>query len=112
MQALKYANLALSFLLELCALAALGYWGYWAASGLALKIALAIGAPLLMAAVWGLFLAPKATYPLPTAPHLVLQALVFGLATAALYATGRLALAYTFGLAVLISMALAYFWQQ
>ena len=31
---LKYANLVLAFLLELCALAALGYWGFVTGGGL------------------------------------------------------------------------------
>jgi hypothetical protein len=40
---LKYANLALAFLLELCALAALGYWGFVTAGGLPAKIGLGVG---------------------------------------------------------------------
>ena len=52
------ANLTVAFLLELCALAALGYWGLRTASGPATKAALGIGAPLLAAVLWGLFAAP------------------------------------------------------
>jgi hypothetical protein len=57
-QAFHWANLTVAFLLELCALAALGYWGLRAASGPAAKAALGIGAPLLAAVLWGLFAAP------------------------------------------------------
>ena len=40
---LKYANLALAFLLELCALAALGYWGFVTGGGYQRRLASASG---------------------------------------------------------------------
>ena len=52
---LKYANLALAFFLELCALAALGYWGFVTGEGLPARIGLGVGAPLLAAVLWGAF---------------------------------------------------------
>jgi hypothetical protein len=45
------ANLALRFLLELCALVALGYWGFKTGSGAIAKFALGIGTPLVAAVV-------------------------------------------------------------
>jgi Protein of unknown function (DUF2568) len=45
----KDANLALAFLLELCALAGLGYWGFVTGGGLPAKIGLGVGVPLLAA---------------------------------------------------------------
>src|SRR5258706_4542265 len=54
------ANEALAFLLELAALAALAAWGFAVGDGGLAKAALAIGAPLLAAVVWGLFAAPRA----------------------------------------------------
>ena len=55
MKALQGANLAVRFLvLELGALAIAAYWGYESAEGV-LRWVLAIGAPLLVAAAWGLF---------------------------------------------------------
>lgn len=62
---MKAANLLIRFLLELCALAALGYWGWHATDNEAGRIALAIAAPLLLAILWGLFAAHKAKYPPP-----------------------------------------------
>jgi hypothetical protein len=59
-QAFHWVNLTVAFLLELCALAALGCWGLRTASGPATKAALGIGAPLLAAVLWGLFAAPHA----------------------------------------------------
>jgi len=112
MPIIKSANLALRFLLELCALGALGYWGYQIGSGLLLKIGLAIGVPLLAAVVWGAFIAPKASVPVPVWLWLVLQALIFGLAAAGLVATGHRTMAVAFVLTVGINGALLYLWQQ
>jgi hypothetical protein len=64
MDAIKAANLGLAFLLELGGLAALGYWGYQTGTG-PLRWVLAIGAPLLLAVIWGVFLSPQATVRLP-----------------------------------------------
>jgi len=108
MEIIKLANLALRFLLELCALAALGYWGFQAGDTLLVKIGLAVGAPLIAAIVWGAFIAPRARVPVPTWLWLVLQAAVFGCAAAGLVAAGQRTLAVVFVLAVLINSALLY----
>jgi len=105
-QAFHWANLTVAFLLELCALAALGYWGFRTASGPAAKAALGIGAPLLAAVLWGLFAAPRAPVSIPLASGGGVQLLVFGSAAAALYATGRHALALTFAVLVVANVVL------
>jgi Protein of unknown function (DUF2568) len=46
MELIKGANLPLRFLLELCALGALGYWGFKTGGALVAKVGLGIGAPL------------------------------------------------------------------
>lgn len=56
--------LAVRFLLELGALAALAYWGYRTGTGFA-RYALALGAPLAAAVVWGVLVAPKSSRRLP-----------------------------------------------
>jgi hypothetical protein len=84
METIKLANLALRFLLELCALAALAYWGFKTGESVVAKIGLGIGAPLLAAIVWGTFLAPRASIPTPGFLRLVLELVVFGSAAAAL----------------------------
>ena len=48
MEIIKGTNLLLRFLLELCAV---GYWGFKTGSGIAAKIGLGIGAPLVIAVV-------------------------------------------------------------
>ena len=104
--AIKYGNLALAFFLELCALAALGYWGFRVGSGTLAKFALGIGIPLLTAVVWGLFIAPRATVTVPAPVNAALRILVFGLAVAGLAAAGRPTLAWVFGAAVAVNLAL------
>jgi len=105
-ETLKLANLALRFLLELCALAALGYWGFKTGESVVAKVGLGIGAPLLAAVVWGTFLAPRATIPMTGLLGLVLELVVFGLAAAALYSAGRPTLAWVLMLVFVINRVL------
>lgn len=61
---LQYTNLAIRFLLELCALATLGYWGFHTGQGFLLRLGLGLGSPLALAVLWGMFGSPNAAYPL------------------------------------------------
>jgi hypothetical protein len=112
MLVIQSANLALRFVLELCMLAALGYWGYQSGEGWIAKAGLAIGAPLLAAVTWGVFISPKALAPAPTGVWLGLQAVLFGCAAAGLAAAGHPALASVLGLLVVINGILMYIWRQ
>ncbi|MDP9437635.1 MAG: YrdB family protein [Actinomycetota bacterium] len=107
----KPVNLAARFLLELCALGALGYWGFAVGWNPVAKLALGLGAPLLAAAVWGLFVAPKAVVPLNMPLRLVPEALVFGSAVAALFATGHPLLAACLAVLVAVNRALVLAWK-
>jgi hypothetical protein len=112
MEIVKAANLAVRFLLELCALAALGYWGFKSGNGLLLKLGLGLGAPLLAAVAWGLFVAPKAAVQLPGPARLLVELVIFGLALAALYAAGQPGLTWIFGIVYLINKLLTIVWRQ
>ena len=112
LELIKGANLALRFLLELCALAALGYWGFKTGGALIAKIGLGIGAPLVAAVVWGVFVSPQAPVQLPGVLVLILQVLVFGSAAAGLVATGHRTLAVVFAVIVVINAILMYVWGQ
>jgi hypothetical protein len=109
---LKGANLALAFLLELCALGAFGYWGFKTGSATFSKVGLGIGAPLLAAVVWGVFVAPRAAVPVPELLRFVIQALFFGLAALGLATTGHRTLAWVFVAIVVVNAILAYIWGQ
>jgi hypothetical protein len=112
LELIKGANLAQRFLLELCALGALGYWGFKTGNAIITKIVLGVGAPLVAAVVWGVFVSPQAPVQLPGLLVLVLQVLVFGSAAAALVATGHRTLALVFAVIVVINAVLMYVWGQ
>lgn len=106
--AIRVVNLGLRFGLELCALAALGVWGWGAASALPVRLLLALGAPVVAAAVWGAFVAPRASIPVPLPVWLLLQLIIFGLASAGLLAAGYPRLAVTLAVAVLANGLMLY----
>lgn len=105
---LGQSALALLFLMELCLLAAFAFWGVHTGANLAAKLALGIGAPLLVAVVWGLVMAPRARIQLPLPAHLALFVVIFGAATVALWLTGQPTLALAFALVSALSKALGY----
>ena len=112
LELIKGANLALRFLLELCALGALGYWGFKTGNTTIARIALGVGAPLVAAVVWAVFVSPQASVQLPGLVVLVLQVLVFGSAAAALVTSGHRAMALVFVVVVVINALLMYVWGQ
>ena len=81
---MKGANLALRFLLELCAVAALVYWGLEVGSTVVVKLVLAVAAASAFIAVWGRWIAPKATVRLDDPERLGLELVLFAAAVAAL----------------------------
>ena len=96
-QAWNTAWLAVAFASELAALAALAHWGWVTGSG-AVRLMLAVGAPLVAAVLWGLFAAPAAPVQVLVVTVLVKVA-VFGSAVAALTATGHPRLAVVLAVA-------------
>lgn len=104
-RAFYWTKLTLAFLLELCALAALGYWGLRVGGGPITKLVLGLGAPLLAAALWGVFAAPRAPVSVPLA-RLAVQLVIFGSAAVALYATAHAELALTFAILVAVNSAM------
>ena len=98
-------TLLVRFLLELCMLGALGYWGFKTGDSAAMRWVLGLGAPLLAATVWGLFIAPKATVEVPAPVWIGLQVIVFGAAALALAAVAPQQVAEFFVLAVVLDGA-------
>ncbi|MBS4218511.1 YrdB family protein [Bacillus sp. FJAT-49711] len=112
MIAVKYTILFIFFLMELCALAVFSYWGFSLNSGWAVKIFFGIGAPLFAAIFWGIFLSPKAPFPVPIYARFLLQSLIFTLACTALYLSKTGKLAFIFGTIVVIEMICIYFFDK
>jgi hypothetical protein len=105
---LRTANLGLRFVLELAALIALAAWGFHTGDSWAADIALGIGAPVLAAVAWGLFVAPKARFVVPVAMRIAVELLVFGAAVVALWAAGWHTASLVLGIAVAVSELLLY----
>lgn len=112
MDALKGINLAVRFLLELCTLAVVGYWGFQTQSGWGMKLMLGIGLPLLIAVVWGLFMAPRAIYPLSGIPHLILGLILLGFGAVASFATGHPTLGWVYAIVLIVNQVLLILWKQ
>lgn len=97
------------FLLELCSLAAFCYWGFkLPGAALWVRAAAGIGTPVLVAVLWGMFVAPKASFPVGALPRLAIQLVVFGTAAAALYASGLHKLGTIFMLIAVVELVLSY----
>ncbi|MGM0874748.1 MAG: YrdB family protein [Bacillota bacterium] len=109
---LKASNLGLRFMLELCALSALGYWGYKTGHGMFLKVVLGIGTPLVAAIIWGMFGSPAAPFKVGVPFILLLEVMINGAAALALYATGKSSLAFTFIVVVIFNKILMIVWEQ
>ena len=112
MEALKGINLLVRFLLELCMLAAVGYWGVHTQSTWTMKVLLGIGLPLLIAVFWGMFVSPKAKYPLRGLPRLVVELILLGSGSVALFASGQTSLAWTYTGVLIFHEALKLAWKQ
>lgn len=108
----KNANLALSFLLELCLLAAFGYWGFTTGGSLPIRILLGVSAPLLAAVLWGIFMAPKAARPLDTPIHQIAELVIYALAFTALYVAGQPTLSAIFVIVYAVNFVLRLVWKQ
>lgn len=103
---MKNANLALRFVLELCAFAALGYWGSQATSSGWWSAVLAIVTPAAAIVVWGLFVAPKAKVKVSEPVRWAIELMVFLGAAVALIAAHQLALGIVFGVVAVTNGAL------
>jgi hypothetical protein len=104
-------NLAVRFLLELFALLVMSAWGWRQTDGW-LKFALALGIPLVLAIVWGIFAVPNdpsrsgaAPVAVPGILRLLIELAIFGLAVWALYDMGYA----SFSWVLAIMVALHYF---
>src|SRR5262245_6721768 len=96
---MRAANLGLRFLLELCALTAVGWWGW------TVHPVLGVALPIVVAAVWGAFVAPKARYPVSRPAWYAIQVVIFGGAALALGGVWSVAAGIMFALVVAANLA-------
>src|SRR5215212_7080716 len=108
---MTYANDGLRFLLELAMLAALAYWGFTDHGG-AIQWLLGLGAPLLVAVIWGVFMSPKASHPTRDPVRILLELALFGSGVAALFAADRPALAVILAALVALHLTLTFALRQ
>jgi len=107
-------NLALRFLLEVIALLSLGSWA-WGASTRWYRYPLAIGLPLLVATIWGVFAVPddpsrsgKAPIPTKGSIRLGMELLFFCSAAYALGSMGFIKLSWIFTGTVVLHYTASY----
>jgi uncharacterized protein DUF2568 len=111
MDILKGLNVLVRFLLELCMYAAVGYWGFKTQSSWVMKIFLGIGLPVLIAVLWSLFLAPKATHPLRGISRLSLELILLGSGAVALFSGGRANLGWVYLAILALNEILLFVWK-
>lgn len=80
--------LAVRFVLELALLAAVGWWGARLVSGWA-GVAIGLALVVLVAAVWGAVVSPRARVRAPGSVRVAVEVVLFGLAGLALASVGR-----------------------
>lgn len=108
MMVVQYAIISIFFLLEIAMLVSFMYWGFHLDTSLLVKILFGIGTPILVAIIWGTFIAPKASIPVSVPIRILLQIILFSSAAVALYFSEKGTLAIIFGTVVLIEMTLMY----
>jgi hypothetical protein len=74
-------------------------------------VALGVGAPLVAIIIWGLFMAPKATFPLSMPIHTALFLVIFGAAAFALARAGQPTLALVFAVVSVLNYVAASIWR-
>ena len=76
------------------------------------EIYFCIGSPLLFATIWGIFIAPKASLKLPEPYRFMLEIILFGVTSVALYVVDQITLAIILGMVFIINRTLIIIWKQ
>ncbi|NUS44622.1 MAG: YrdB family protein [Mycobacteriaceae bacterium] len=112
---IKAANAAVMFFLEIGTLAVVCYWGFANGWSWPAKIVAGVGAPVLLAVLWGLFAAgggENATYPLRGLLRAAFEIAWFGSGAVALYAAVSVGPAVIFAAVYLVNALLRLVWNQ
>lgn len=107
-------NLALRFLLELSALAAVGVWGWKVGEGW-LRYLLVLGIPIALALAWGAFAVPNdpsrsgtALVAVPGLLRLLIELTIFGLAVWLVWKMSYVKLFWIFTILVVFHYVISY----
>jgi hypothetical protein len=100
---------SLTFATEIGMLIAFGVWGYTTLDG-ALGWGAAIGLPAIVATVWGVYLSPKASHPIPVALTQAFRAALFLFAVALLYVAGLHGWSFALGGIAIAGLVLSALW--
>ena len=100
-------NESLALIVELAMLGGLAWWGATVHGAIAVRVLLAVGAPLAAGVIWSLFAAPRARIRTSLLGVLAVKAVLFGLAALAAYAAGLHVLAIVVGIVAFLSACLA-----
>ncbi|MGD9695897.1 MAG: YrdB family protein [Thermoleophilia bacterium] len=106
MSPLSVANAALAFLVEAAMLVLLAWWGFALDAPVAARIAAGLGAPALAALVWARFLAParRGRGRLEMPWLLIVKAVLFAAAAAAIWSAGHRSVAVAFAVATTVHL--------
>ncbi|OOB90443.1 4-amino-4-deoxy-L-arabinose transferase [Rathayibacter sp. VKM Ac-2630] len=99
-------NAVVRFVLELFALITFGLWGF-SSFDVPLNVVVGIGAPVLAALVWALFLSPRAVLAIDVYGRSLIELLVFGAAALAWLDLGQPVVAIAFGVVAIVSGVIA-----
>ncbi len=77
-----------------------------------MKLLFGIGLPVLLAVIWGYFMAPRSTHRLSGIPFTVMDIILLGSGAAALYASGQVNLAWVYAVVLIVSEILRLAWKQ
>ena len=98
-----WLNLAVRLIVELLGVVFVGYWGLNASDDTATGLVLGIGAVVVFAVVWGLFLAPTANRGLSKGQKDVIGTIVLLVAAGALALAGQPLIAVVYAIVVLVN---------
>jgi len=111
-RSMRNLNLVFRFVLELIVLLSLFLWGVSVSDELLVQIVLGLGAAAAAMAVWGLFVAPRASRRLPDPQRLAVEIVVWGAGVLAFVARGELLLGLLLAAAVAVNLFLMFDWGQ
>lgn len=107
-------NLTLRFILEIIALISVGIWG-WNKTDSFLRFILAIGLPILLGVIWGIFAVPndpsrsgQTVVVTSGVIRLAIELGIFTIATLVIYIQGQQKISYAFGVIVIIHYLISY----